>query len=179
MSKRQPLEVFVTPVGELKYPHITRPDTRYVTTGVYQTKICIDLEDAQELIALAEKVVNDEFARIDTQKSADYTIKPVFEPEYNEEGEPTGRVEFKCKLNAVVTPREGEPFNQTVSVVDENEVPLTESVWGGSMAQIKGQLFPWVNAAQKQVGVTFRMRGVKVLDLVTGGESQWNTGFDA
>ncbi len=97
--------------------------------------------------------------------------------EFDEEGNPTGRAEFKCKLNALVTPREGDPFNQTVSIVDENEVPLDESVWGGTIAQIKGQLFPWVNQAQKQVGVTFRMRGVKVLELVTGGESAW-TSFD-
>lgn len=179
MSKRAPLEVFVTPAGELQYPHITRPDTRYVTTGVYQTKIAIDLEDAQDLIALAEKVANDEFAKIDTAKSANYTIKPVYDLEFDEAGEPTGRALFKCKLNAVVTPREGEPFNQTVSIVDEDEQPLDAAVWGGTTAQIKGQLFPWVNAAQKQVGVTFRMRGVKVLDLVTGGESAWGSGFDA
>jgi hypothetical protein len=167
------------------------PDTRYNSTGVFQTKIRVPFEAAQELIAQMERIRDDEFAKLDPQKAARFSKKDVYEVVFtappedatDEEKEafvpePTDFVEFKCKLNRVVTPKEGDPFNQTVILVDKDEVPMSDAVWSGSTARIRGQIIPWSNAAQKQTGVTLRMKAVQVIDLVTGEGSTWGTGWD-
>lgn len=186
-AKRKPLEIFQTPVGTLLFPWVNEPDTRYDATGVYQTKIAVPFDQAQDLIAQMERIRDAEFASLDPQKSASYTKKDVYELEYtrpdkdatDEEKEafvpePTNNVLFKCKLNKVVTPKNGDPFEQSVILIDADEVPVTLPVWGGSKAIVRGQIQPWANAAGKQVGATLRMKAVKVLELVTGEGSTWS-----
>jgi hypothetical protein len=186
MAARRQLEVFQTPLGVLNYPWVNKPDTRYNPTGVFQTKISVPLEQAQDLIAQMERIRDDEFAKLDPQKSATFTKKDVYELEFSQPDadateaekeafvpEPTGNVIFKAKLNAVVTPTEGDAFTQTVILIDGDEAPVTLPIWSGSKAMIRGQVVPWSNAAQKQTGVTLRMKAVKVLELVTGEGSTW------
>jgi hypothetical protein len=185
-TKRAPLEIFQTPVAELVYPWVNEPDTRYNPTGVFQTKFRLPFAQAQELIAQAERIRDAEFAKLDPQKAATYSKKDVYEVVFTQPPadatdeekasfipEPTDEVEFKAKLNAVVTPKEGDPFNQSVILIDKDEVPVTLPVWGGTKGMLRGQLVPWGNAAQKQVGVTLRLKAIKVLELVTGEGSSW------
>jgi hypothetical protein len=185
-DKRKPLEIFQTPVGELLYPWLNEADTRYTPTGVFQTKLRLSFEQAQDLIAQMERIRDAKFAELDPQKSATYSKKDVYDVVFTEppEGateeekaafvpEPTDFVEFKCKLNKVVQPKEGDAFEQSVILIDKDEQPLTVNVWSGSKARIRGQVVPWANAAQKQVGVTLRMKAVQVIDLVTGEGSSW------
>lgn len=185
-TKRPSLEIFQTPLGVLNYPWINKPDTRYNPTGTFQTKISVPLEQAQDLIAQLERVRDAEFAKLDPQKSATYSKKDVYEVEFSQPAadatdeekeafvpEPTGNVVFKAKLNAVVQPKEGDAFNQSVIIIDGDEVPVTLPVWSGTKGMIRGQVVPWSNAAQKQTGVTLRMKAVKVLELVTGEGSSW------
>ena len=189
-EKRKPLEIFQTTVGELNYPWLNEADTRYNPTGVFQTKIKISFDQAQDLIAQMERVRDAKFAELDPQKSATYSKKDVYEVVFTQPAddateeekesfvpEPTDFVEFKCKLNKVVTPQEGEPFTQSVILIDSDEAPLTLPIWSGTKARIRGQIVPWANAAQKQVGVTLRMKAVQVVDLVTGEGSSWGN-FD-
>ena len=187
MAEKRQLEVFQTPLGELKYPWITTADTRYNSSGVFQTQVAIPLEQAQDLIAQAERVRDDEYAKLDSQKISTYSKKDVYELEFTQPApdaseeekesfipEPTGRAVFKCKLDAVVTPKNKDAFEQSVIVIDGDEAPVTLPIWGGTKAMVRGQLVPWANAAQRQVGVTFRMKAVKVLELVTGEGSTWS-----
>ena len=189
-TKRTPLEIFQTPLGVLNYPWVNSPDTRYNPTGVYQTKISMSLEAAQDLIAQMERIRDAEFAKLDPQKSATYTKKDVYELEFSQPAadateaekeafvpEPTGNVVFKAKLNAVVQPKEGDSFTQTPILIDADEAPVTLPIWSGTKAQLRGQIQPWSNAAQKQVGVTLRLKALKVFELVTGEGSTWGS-FD-
>lgn len=189
-EKRKPLEIFQTPLGVLNYPWISTPDVKYDPTGVFRTQLIIPFDQSQDLIARMEKIRDDEFAKLDTQKSATFTKKDVYEVEFTQPdkdatdaekavfvSEPTDNVVFRAKLKKVVTPKEGEPFEQAPIIIDGDEVPITLDVWSGSKAILRGQLVPWTNAAQKEVGVTLRMRAVKVLDLVTGEGSTWGA-FD-
>lgn len=185
-NKRAPLEIFQTNLVELNYPWINEPDTRYNPTGVFQTKMIQSFESAQDLIAQMEKIREAEFAKLDPQKAASYSKKDVYEVVFTQPPvdatdeekdafvpEPTDNVEFKAKLNAVVQPKEGDPFTQSVIIIDADEAPVTLPVWSGTKAYVRGQVVPWTNAAQKQVGVTLRMKAVKVMELVTGEGSTW------
>ncbi len=169
MSDAPKFEIFTTPVGELVYPWLTRADTRYDPDGVYQTKILMPFENAQDLIARLEGALTDFVGTLDVAKQKTYSQAPVFEEELDEDGNPTGNVMFKCKLLAKVTPREGEPFTQApVCVMAENGEAVDKPIYGGSMARIKGQIVPYSNAASKVAGVTLRMRSVQVHELVSG-----------
>lgn len=190
MAKRK-LEVFQTPVGTLLWPWINDPDTRYHKDGgIFQAKISLDFEDpeTQSLIAQAERVRDAHFAGLDPQKCGDYRKKDVYELEYtmpdkdatDEEKkefvpEPTGNILIKAKLHKIVRPQNKDPFEQRVIIVDKDEAPLEEQVWMGTKARLKGQLYPWDAGMQRLVGVTFRLRSVQVIDLVTGTGSQWGS----
>ena len=169
MSDKPNFEVFTTPVGELVYPWVTRADTRYDPDGVFQTKLLLPFENAQELIARLEGVRADFVGTLDVAKQKSYSLTPVFEDELDEEGETTGNVLFKFKLKALVTPREGDPFTQAPVVINADDgSAVAEPVYGGTMARIKGQIVPYTNAASKVAGVTLRFRCVQVHELVTG-----------
>ena len=169
MSDRPQYEVFLTPVGELVFPWVTRADTRYDPDGLFQTKIKMPLENAQDLIARLEKSVDEFLAQMEPKDAAKYTPAPVFEEEVDEEGSKTGMVMFKCKLKKKVTPADGDAFEQTVRVVmAEDGSAVQAPVYGGTMARIKGQIVPYRVAATKLVGVTLRMRAVQVHELNSG-----------
>lgn len=174
-NKKKMYEVFITPIGELQYPWITAPDTRWDPDGVFQTKMRIPFEDAQQIIAQLEKARDDFFQTLDSQKQKNYRKADVFEEETDDEGNPTGNVVLKFKLKQVVTPKSGEDFRQKPVVVDKDGEPITVPVYGGTRAKVKGQIVPYTNAAQKVSGITLRMKGVEVHELVTsGGGDYWS-----
>lgn len=183
MSDAPNFEVFTTPVGELVYPWLTKADTRYDPDGLFQTKLLLPFEmaETQEFIAKLEGVLNDFYQTLDAAKQKTYNIRPVYEDELDDEGNPTGNVLFKFKLRAKVTNKEGETFEQSPTCVFAEDGAAVEApIYGGTMARIKGQIVPYTTAAQKLVGVTLRPRAVQVHELVTGsgGGAFW-TDFDA
>ncbi len=182
MSDTPNLEVITTPVGELVYPWLSKPDTRYDPDGVFQTKLLLPFEMAQDLIAKLERVRDDFFHTLDTAKQATYAAKDVYEDELDEEGNATGNVLFRFKLKAKVTPREGDAFTQTPVLVNaEDGSAVASPIYGGTMAKLKAQVVPYSNASAKSAGVTLRFRSVQVHELVTadgsGGGAFW-TEFD-
>ena len=169
MSDKPNFEVFTTPVGELVYPWITKPDTRYDPEGVFQTKLLLPLPNAQDLIAKLEKALHDFVGTLEVAKQKTYQINNVFEEELDDDGEPTGNVLFKVKMKARVIPREGDAFSQQpVVVMADDGRAVDRPVYGGTMAKLKGQIVPYTNAAQKVAGVTLRLRAVQVHELVSG-----------
>lgn len=182
MSDKPNLDVFTTPVGELVYPWLSKPDTRYDPDGVYQTKLLLPFEMAQELIAKLEKVRNDFTHSLDTAKQNTYNPADVYEDELDDEGTATGNVLFRFKLKSTVTPREGDAFTQSPVLVYAEDGSAVESpIYGGTMAKLKGQIVPYALASAKSIGVTLRFRSVQVHELVTadgsGGGAFW-TEFD-
>jgi len=169
MSDKPNYEVFTTPVGELVYPWVTKPDVRYDPDGVYQTKLLLPFEGAQELIARLEGVRNSFTETLDVAKQKSYNPVAVYEEELDEEGAETGNVLIKFKLKALVTPREGDAFEQKPVVINaEDGAAIEQPVYGGTMARLKGQIVPYTNAMSKTVGVTLRLRAIQVHELVTG-----------
>ena len=178
MSDKPNLEVVTTPVGELVYPWLSKPDTRYDPEGVYQTKLLLPFEMAQDLIAKLEKIRNDFIHTLDTAKQNTYRPADVYEDELDDDGNPTGNVLFRFKLKAKVTPRDGDPFEQAPVLVNaEDGSAIEQPIYGGTMAKLKAQVVPYALASAKTVGVTLRFRSVQVHELVTaegsGGGAFW------
>lgn len=170
MSDKPNYEVFTTPVGELVYPRVTTPDTRYDPDGVFQTKLLLPFEGAQELITKLEGVRDDFIRGLDIKVQKAYVPKPVYEDELDDDGETTGNVLFKMKLKARVKKADDTYFTQAPTVVyAEDGSKVDDLVYSGTMAKCKGQIVPYLMAASKVAGVTLRLRAVQVHELVSGG----------
>ena len=190
MAERQPLQAFLSPVGEAVFPWITKADTQHDATGVFHTDLSVPFEEAQEFIATLEKARDAFIQTLPVAKQKSLTPKAVYfeeytRPEYPEgaskdekkairdawEGEPTGNVVFRFKLKQNVTTKDGTQFSQEPIVVDDQTGEDIEgAVFNGSILRVKGQIVPYKNDAAGMVGVTLRMKSVFVVEQVGGGE---------
>jgi hypothetical protein len=201
MSDRPTLKAFLSPAGEAVFPWITRADTEYNAGGVFKTDLSVPFEDAQDFIATLEKARTDFIQTLAVAKQKTLIPRPVYteeltRPEYPEdataadkkalrdawEGEPTGNVVFRFKLNNNVTTQAGDTFSQEPIVTDDaTGEDIEGAVFGGSIIQVKGQIVPYTNAATAMVGVTLRMKAVFVIEQVGGdvsdgdGSDFWRT----
>lgn len=168
-DKKPNFEVFTTPVGELVYPWLSRADTRYEPEGIFQTKLLLPFDGAQELIARLEGVRSDFIQTLDVKDQKKLEPADVWEYEQDESGDDTGNVLLRFKLKQRITPKSGDPFTQAPVLVDAaTGEAITQPIYGGTMARLKGQIVPYTNAASKSVGVTLRLRAVQVHELVSG-----------
>lgn len=170
-DNKKGFEIFVTPIGQLEFPWLTKADTRFDPDGVYKTNLILPFEDTltQELIAKLARVRDDYFQSMDTPLQKNSTKVDVYEEVLDDEGKPTGDIRLKFKLKKKVTTRDGDSFTQSPEVVDADGNDVDAPVYGGSMAALKGQIAPYRAPASKTVGVSLRVKGVKVYELVTGG----------
>ena len=96
----------------------------------------------------------------------------------NHEPTPTGNVLFRWKMKAHVNPKEGTPWDQKPIVVMADTGEAVEGpVYGGSTLRVKGQAVPYTAAASGTVGLTLRLRAVRVYELEGGTASGENTAF--
>ena len=104
--------------------------------------------------------------------------KPAYDNEYDQNGDPTGNIEFKLKLKAQVQTRNGDIYTQRPIVVDAKRKPLDSStaIGNGSVIKVAYEPISYMMASTKQVGVSLRLKGVQVIDLVEygGGASMFD-----
>jgi hypothetical protein len=174
---------YLTPAGIAQYPALTKPDTRFNDDGVFKTTMIF--EDTKEIRALIEKLegVRDEFyGELEAKKRKTYKVADVYENELDDAGEETGRLIMKFKLNHIVRPKGKEPFTQHPNLFDCSKPPVAlkgVNPWSGSTLKIAGEIVPYAMASSKTVGVSLRMKGVQVIDLVEGsGANAAAYGFD-
>lgn len=174
-----------TPVGTASFPWLTKADTKFDADGTYKTDLIFDEDEITELAEEMQVFLDaafDEYyenAKPAVQKgmSKVETLKPVLDAEGNE----TGQVFLRFKLNALVKPKEGEPFEQSPNAFDAAGDPLEEgvAVYGGSRIKVNFEAVPYMSAKDKVVGLTLRLRAFQVKELCTssGGTSE-AYGFD-
>jgi len=162
---------FFSPYGVVKFGAISSPSTRFEPSGEYSIKLAVPAEDAAEAIAYLEGIR-------DEKATPNLTPHPVVSDEVDENGTPTGNVIFKAKAKAHVIPRNSaiHPFDQHVVVVDEDNNTVTEPVWRESVVRFRAEVIPYANPATQSYGVSLRLKGVQVRELVTGEGG--GTGFE-
>lgn len=182
----------VTPKGEAVYPRVNKPDTKFNAAGVFSTKLVLSSADATPLMEAIDKEAEAalEAARqtledkIATSKGKDLvkakqaleelTAGPLpYEPEYDDDGEETGRYVFSFKTNASYTDRKtNKTVNKTVPMFDVKGKKIDESVkpqvWGGSILKVDFTASHYYNASAKTAGVSLRINAIQICELVTG-----------
>lgn len=172
----------ITPRGIAKFPRLNKPDTKFNAAGVYSVKLVLSEEDAAPLKEAidteAQKAYEAAVEELKKKGKATLAAKlKLAEPSYtdvlDEDGEPTGQVEFNFKTNATFTTKEGEVVSKHVTFFDAKGEKLggkkRPDVWGGTELKIAFTLMPYSNAATKTAGVSQRLNAVQILKLVSSG----------
>ena len=172
MSKRTPLQKYITPVGVARYPHLNKPDTRFDDEGVYKVDLIVDADVARPLIEKLEAIRDEKFGELGPAQRKQYRKADVYEPEYDDAGDETGNVIFRTKLNAIGRSKNtGETWDNSPKLFDSkgNSLPEDVQIWSGSKLIVAGKVMPYAMGSTKTVGVSLKCDGVQVIELVSGG----------
>jgi len=139
--------------GEANFPHLNTPDTQFNSEGIYQVKLLVDKEKAQEDIKIIDKVINDELKK-QNQLHPNKTDKFIRAPLPYKELE-DGRIQFHFKTK--FKPK----------IVDHNLDDLDKNIWGGSIIRVNYKPVGYY-VASTGLGCTLRLVAVQVKKLVEG-----------
>lgn len=188
----------VTPFGIAQWPHLNKPD-EYKGKLTYKCNVIVPGTDATELVAKiveeTEKSYEETKAKLQEQakngkdgptkakakKALEGLTKTLpFVDAVDDDGNETGDIVLKCKANATFTDKKTQVEKSIkISLFDAKNKPLKESIWGGSVLRISYSLIPYYVASANTCGVSIRIEGVQVKDLVSGsgGRSGAAMGF--
>lgn len=202
MAKQNAVKKFMTPEGTLKYPNLTKPDTKYKSEGEYSAKIILTEADAEPLIEEISEVL--EQAKTMAQEQLQETIDsekgekkakamaalknlkagPLpFKDCVGDDGEPNGLIEFNIKMKAsFVSKKDGKTVHNKPKLFDAAGTEITHkapNIWGGTRAYVAGSYTPYYTATVGY-GVSLRLSGVQIIKLVnsSGGTAE-QFGFTA
>lgn len=184
MSRTQKI---TTPIGVAVWPKLNEPDRTFQPEGVYEVKLRLPEDEADAMI---QKImdIHSEAYRAECAKAGKKALKKAPVPwgpaeEWNKDTETKeplpGFVDFKFKMKAKVTPRNGKSWDQRPALFDSKLVPLppdSDPIGGGSKIRISAEVYPW-HAASMGFGISLRPKAVQVIELKTYSGSD-DHGFD-
>jgi len=139
--------------GEAKYPHLNKPDTEFNAEGIYQVKLIVNIEEAQEDIKIIEDVIKEQIV-LEGKKQPNKTDQFQRAPlPYQNLGDGTVQFHFKTKFKP--------------ALVDHALTPINKNVWGGSIIRCNYKPTGYY-VAGTGLGCTLRLVGVQVKKLVEG-----------
>lgn len=142
--------------GEANFPHLNTPDTQFNSEGIYQVKLLVDKEKAQEDIKIIDKVISNELLK-QNQLHPNKTDKFIKAPLPYKTLE-DGRIQFHFKTK--FKPK----------LVDHNLDDLDKNIWGGSIIRVNYKPVGYY-VASTGLGCTLRLVAVQVKKLVEGNTS--------
>lgn len=168
--------------GSALWAKVQEPDTKFDPDGTYSISVLVPETEAQEMCEYLDDIVDKAYAeeiKNSPKKQATLSTRKGYDYNYDQDGNQTGLIEFKVKLKAKVTRQDGTSFSQKPVVVDAKRQPLNPdiAVGNGSDVKVAFEPRPYVMNSTKQVGVSLRMKGVQVINLVEYGNSV-STMFD-
>ena len=139
--------------GTAKYPHLNKPDTEFSAEGIYQVKLIVSKEEAQEDIKIIDGVVKEQIV-IEGKKQPNKTDQFQRAPlPYQDLGDGTVQFHFKTKFKP--------------ALVDHNLEAIDKNIWGGSTIRCNYKPVGYY-VAGTGLGCTLRLTGVQVKKLVEG-----------
>lgn len=188
---------FVTPAGVAIWPRVNKPDTKFNPDGAYSARLAFAPDVIQEFIdkytetldefevtkraelAATAKGTDKKKAKAAAESLKNLSRVEIGKPEIGDDGEETGRILINFKLNAKYTNKDtGKTSLYVPKLFDSKGKPTTVDVWGGSVLKIGGTVNPYFSAKDDEIGVSFRLSGVKIIKLVTkGGQTAESMGL--
>lgn len=165
--------------GVAVWPHLTKPDTKWKEEGEYHTKLRIDADTAEPLLARLEAMQEQEL-KVAQKKAKGKKAKPAdlpIQPEYDDEGEETGSYILKAGMKASGTSRKtGQKWQRKLPLFDGKGKPAPSSVaiYSGSVLHLAVEPKAWTNP-KAEVGVKLYLEAAQIINLVNGSGSSANT----
>lgn len=169
-----------TPICKFQYPKLVEPDTKFNPEGVYRLSGVMDAAAADgistQLDELLSRHKDSLKAQAPTQKFKLVELPWAFE---DVDGKPCFIIKAKQKASGV--DRDGRRWTAAPALFDAKGVAIKDreslkDMWSGTTGRINFDACPFYNPALG-AGVTLRLRGVQIIDLVEGGGSAESFGF--
>ena len=172
-----------TEKGKAYWTYAFTPDTKYKAEGEYKIKLRMSGQEAIDL----QKYVDDLYDQSLAEAVDDSPAKKISKANnsvctecLNEDGAPTGELEFTFKQRAVITKKDKTTMPMRVAVFDAKGEPITEEVvvGNGSTVKVSYEPFKWVTPTMG-AGVTLRFKALQVIKLMSraGGDKAEGFGF--
>lgn len=161
----------VTPEGTAIYPWLTEPDSRF-GDPTYKVNLRISGDAAKAFVAKVEEVKAEAvvYLQQDNPKLTAENFKvPLVEAKDESGNTIPDTWDVKAKTKAFYKKADGSMAPMKFVVVDaqKNEMDKDTAIWGGSKLKLALNIGAVSTAIYS--GLMFRINGVQVLELVTGG----------
>lgn len=187
-AKKAKAPTFTTPTGTFKYPKLVTPDTKFKEDGEFSVKLVLTADEAAPLIAKLKPLHKEAdlagregykaipkatIAKANAKKkgSGDYTINPFYSEVYDDNGEPTGDIEFKFAMpHKVKSKKTGKTFLLSPKLFDAAGKPTKADPWSGTRGKIAFSARPYFIAGQFAAGLKLGLEAAQIIELKQGGE---------
>lgn len=167
------LSNIISPAGTAVQVYLTKPSDKFNKAGVYSVKLAIDRAAAEPMCKKLDALLDQVWAYYAERKPVAsmkrMTKRAPYEDELDEKtGEPTGRVVLNVKEVASRVDAKGRPttFAPKLYDVKGNEVKRVPNVGRGTTMKVGFNARGYLAEAQKEIGVTLRLRAAQILRLV-------------
>lgn len=191
-EKREKLTRLTSPAGVARYPKLLVAD-EYQGKKSFKTDLIVDpnVDGVQPFLDEVEAAADASFeaTKVELQakingakngkdkKKAQETLDKLerhlpFFPEEDDDGNETGNVVIRFSKNAEFKDQKtGEMVQTKVHHFDSNGEPIKRprAIWGGSQIKVAADVFPFYNPSGDKAGVSLRLQGVQIIELITGG----------
>jgi len=162
-----------SPRGNALWAKLDTPDREYNAKGQFSVDLVVDPqapgvpEFQAKLEALRDTAM--EQANEGKPKPKQFKPRPVFKDEYTKDGDETGNIVFKFKMNNVDDRRPGQNKVKLVGPkASAGEIPMV-AIGNGSLIRCVAFANPYAMASDKTVGISLILEKVQLLDLVPMG----------
>jgi len=174
MAKR-----YVTPKGIAHYPHLVVPNTKWKEQGEYSTGLILEKDDANELIQIINKVLDEAFVEAQKKTKKKLTKYYPYQP-YDEE---TGgnKILFRFKSTAsYIDKTTNQLVSKRIPLFGADGHPIApKSIYSGSVIRVNFSMKDYSNPALNTIGVSLYINAVQILKLVTSNNDGTVFGFEA
>ena len=172
---------FTTPIGKAYYTYAFKPDTQFKEDGEFGVKLRLGGEEAIDIQKRVDEWLNASHEKAKSENPAKSIRK--FDAPYkevmNEDGTPTGELEFKIVQRAVTKTKNG-PWHRKIAVFDAEGTPITNEVRIGNGSKVRVAVQPeyWYTPALG-AGLRLAFRGLQIVELIEYNPESSDVSFDA
>ena len=169
-----------SPKGKAMWCKVKEPDFEYNDKGMYSTNLVCDPNEpaVKQFIANLEEIRDIALAETKETlgvKGEKYVARDVFTEEEDREGNATGNIIFKFKMNNVAD-RTASGNSDKIFVVDAKRNPMNELplVGNGSVIRCVAFANPYTAPNTKEVGISLiwtKMQIIKLVEYSKGGSA--------
>ena len=165
---------FISPKGIAKFPALLNADDHYDKPhGIYKVDLIVTPTQAKAVAAHAKreavKFKNEDLKSNPSRK--DWGIHVPVTPDLNKEKEETGQMILRFKQKKMIVTRDGREIEKKIFICDADGNRTTNiEPKGGSKLNVAYYMLAYMAPSTKTYGVTFRLLGVQIIELVESSE---------